>query len=440
MSDNLDLVTFGCRLNLYESEAMRTLAQQAGMTSAVIINTCAVTAEAERQAKQAIRKARRAHPGALVIVTGCAAQINPEKYAALPEVDFVVGNEAKMKAETFVRMAQLAPSLRAQRSNPGPQENNDEVGWGKIITGDMALMREAPTPLVSSFAGGLTRGFVEVQNGCDHRCTYCIIPYGRGASRSVPLETIVQQVRLLLAQGYPEIALTGVDITSYGADLPGQPNLGLMIKRLLMQVPELKRLRLSSLDPKEIDPDLWRLIEREERVMPHLHLSLQSGDDMILKRMKRRHSRQDLYDFVARARAARPEITFGADIIAGFPTEDDAMAAHTYALLEELDFTWLHVFPYSARQGTPAAKMPMVPSAVRKARAARLRALGERAVHKHIEGLVGRRLAVHVEQPTLARAPSFAEVKLSSPEAVGSVILVEGVAREGSRLLARKVE
>jgi len=434
-AEDIHVITFGCRLNLYESEAMRALAQKAGLSRVIIVNTCAVTAEAERQAKQTIRRARRENPDSLMIVTGCAAQIDPEKYAALDEVDFVVGNEAKMQKETFVRIAQFASSLpRAQEG-----ARNDGEVKGKIIFGDMASVSEAPLPLVTSFAGGLTRGFVEVQNGCDHRCTYCIIPYGRGASRSVPLGQIAAQTRVLLEQGYPEISLTGVDLTSYGADLPGQPSLGLMVKRLLMEVPELKRLRLSSLDPSEVDADLWKLIENEPRLMPCLHLSLQSGDDMILKRMKRRHTRQDIYDFVARARAARPLMTFGADVIAGFPTEDDAMAENTYRLLEELSFTWLHVFPYSARKGTPAARMPQVPMEARKARAARLRGLGASAVARHIDSLVGQRLAVHVEQPLLARTPSFAEVKLEQREKVGSVIDVEGVAREGDKLLAHKI-
>jgi threonylcarbamoyladenosine tRNA methylthiotransferase MtaB len=301
---------------------------------------------------------------------------------------------------------------------------------------DIEQATEAPSPSVSGFAGGLTRGFVQVQNGCDHACTYCVIPQGRGRSRSVPLETISVQTRLLLEKGYPEIALTGVDITSYGSDLLGQPSLGLMVKRLLMQVPELRRLRLSSLDPMEIDEDLWKLIESEPRLMPQLHLSLQAGDDMVLKRMKRRHTRRDIENLVSRARAARPDMVFGADVIAGFPTETDEMFENTYRLLEELDFTWLHVFPYSARKGTSAAKMPQVRVAVRKARAARLRGLGEKAVHRHIDGLVGQKIEVHVEQPFLGRTPSFAEVALLSPEEVGSVIRVEGLRREKGRLVA----
>ncbi len=465
----MEIITFGCRLNLYESEAMRVLAREAGLSDAVIFNSCAVTGEAERQVGQAIRRKRRERPDAVLVVTGCAAQINPEKYAVLPEVNFVLGNEAKMKAEVWGEIGQkqrkengtpafagvtvsfegglsttndvMPATCRAEAAKQRRGKAGISFGLdGKIITSDIAQAKEASSPLVRGFAGGLTRGFVQVQNGCDHACTYCIIPQGRGRSRSVPLETITAQTRLLLEKGYPEIALTGVDITSYGSDLLGQPSLGLMVKRLLMQVPELRRLRLSSLDPMEIDEDLWKLIESEPRLMPQLHLSLQSGDDMVLKRMKRRHTRKDIERLVLRARAARPDMVFGADAIAGFPTETDAMFENTYRFLEELDFTWLHVFPYSARKGTPAARMPQVPMAVRKARAARLRELGEKAVHRHIDGLVGQKIEVHVEQPFLARTPSFAEVVLLSPEEVGSVVQVEGLRREGERLIAQRVK
>lgn len=417
------VITFGCRLNLYESEAIRKLAAQAGLTDVVVVNSCAVTGEAERQTRQAIRKARRERPDSILIVTGCAAQLDPEKYAALPEVDFVLGNEAKLQEETYEAL--LAAKERRQTL--------------RIIHREAAAMREAVAPLISSFAGGLTRGFVEIQNGCNHACTFCVVPAVRGPSRSVPLETVVAQTRALLAQDYPEIALTGVDITSYGADLPQQTTLGRLIKNLLARAPELKRLRLSSLDPSEIDEDLWDLIAREPRLMPHLHLSMQAGDDMVLKRMKRRHSAADLRALIARARALRPDMVFGADLIAGFPTESDEMFAHTAALIEELNLTWLHVFPYSARQGTPAARMKQVPGPLRKERAARLRAIGEKAVARHLDGLVGQKIEVHVEQPLLARAPSFAEIKLLSPETVGSVILVEGMAREGERLVARRI-
>lgn len=420
MPNEADIITFGCRLNLYESEAIRKLAAQAGLGDLVVVNSCAVTAEAERQTRQAIRKARRERPGATIVVTGCAAQIDPAKYAAMPEVDFVLGNEAKMKAETYETIAR---------------------GDGrKTIHARTEIMRRAVAPVVSSFSGGLTRGFVEAQNGCDHACTYCVIPQGRGPSRSVPLENIVAQTRALLAQGYPEIALTGVDITSYGGDLEGTPRLGRMMRALLDRVPELKRLRLSSIDPSEVDEDLWHLIENEPRLMPHAHLSLQSGDDMVLKRMKRRHRCADVRALIARARAARPDIVFGADLIAGFPTEDEEMFARTCAFVQETGLTWLHVFPYSARKGTPAARMPQVPKGVRKERAALLRGLGEKAAALHIESLIGKTMEVHVEQPRLARAPSFAEVKLLMPGKVGDVIPVRGVGREGLALVARKVE
>lgn len=395
---------------------MRAHVKAAGLDDVVIINTCAVTGEAERQAGQAIRKARREHPTAKIIVTGCAAQIRPDKFADMDEVDYVIGNDVKMKPETYL-------ALDDQR----------------IHITDMQLVRETALHLVQGFEG-MTRAFVQVQNGCDHRCTFCVIPFGRGPSRSVPLDPIVQQVRLLVRQGYPEIALTGVDITSYGNDLPERPTLGAMMRALLSQVPELKRLRLSSLDPVEVDADLWALIENEPRLMPHLHLSVQSGDDMILKRMARRHTRQDIVDFCARVRAVRPDTTFGADIIAGFPTESDDMFENTYRLLEDQHFTWLHVFPYSSRSGTPAARMPQVKGEIRKARAARLRDLGSHAIVNHIESLVGQQIEVHVEQPLLARTPTFAEVKLDRPAAVGSVITVSGTGRDGHQLTVRAME
>lgn len=413
-----ELVTFGCRLNLYESEAMRKLAGEAGIEDVVIVNTCAVTGEAERQARQAIRRLRRERPEALIVVTGCAAQRAPEKYAAMDEVDFVLGNEVKMKEEVWAGLAR---------------------DKGKIILTDISRTREAPAPVVSGFPENLTRGFVPVQNGCDHDCTFCAVHAARGPSRSVAFDTIVAQTRVLLENNYPEITLTGVDIASYGHDVPGQPTLGQLAKRLLAQVPELKRLRLSSLDPAGIDEDLWRLIENEPRLMPHVHLSLQAGDDLILKRMKRRHTRGDVEKLVARARAARPDIAFGADVIAGFPTEDEAMFVHTCALLEDCGIAWLHVFPYSARQGTSAARMPQVPMPVRKQRAARLREIGAKNAAAHVDTLIGRRIEVHVEQPLIARAPSFAEVTLLSPERDGRVILAEGVRREGEKLVARTV-
>ncbi len=414
MTDTVDIITFGCRLNTYESEVMRSLARQAGLGDVVLINTCAVTAEAERQARQAIRKARRQNPKAKIIVTGCAAQIHPERYAALDEVDHVIGNHEKLKADTYVAL------------------DRARVQVAPIQCADHAF-----APLVHDFAGGLTRGFIQVQNGCDHRCTYCIIPYGRGASRSVAVESIIKQTQTLAEGGFPEIVLAGVDITSYGADLAYKPTLGAMVREVLTAVPSLKRLRLSSLDPAAIDEDLWWLLEHEPRLMPHWHLSLQAGDDTVLKRMARRHRAKDLRALCKRAREARPAIVFGADLIAGFPTETEAMFENTLALVEELGLTWLHVFPYSARVGTPAAKMPHEPMEVRRARAARLRQVGQAAMIRHLDGLVGQRMAVHVEQPMLARTPTFAEVRLEAAATVGSVIEVDVLERDEAVLKAR---
>lgn len=417
MTEHPEIITFGCRLNSYESEVMRAHIEQAGIGDVVIFNTCAVTGEAERQACQAIRKARREKPNAKIIVTGCAAQISPEKFAAMEEVDYVIGNDAKMKAGTYLAL-------------------NDQ----RIHITDMQLASETAQHLVRGFEG-MTRAFVQVQNGCDHRCTFCVIPYGRGPSRSVAAAPIVDQIRLLVEeQNYPEIALTGVDITSYGADLAGKPTLGQLIRHILDEVPSLKRLRLSSLDPVEVDEDLWALIANEPRLMPHLHLSVQAGDDMILKRMARRHLCQDIIDFCARARSLRPEIVFGADIIAGFPTETDEMFENSCALMRDLDFTWLHVFPFSSRAGTPASRMPQVRGEIRKIRAAHLREIGAEAVTRHLDSLIGKSVDVHVEQPLLGRTPTFAEVKLTQAQQTGSVITVECLTREGEQLLARPVE
>jgi threonylcarbamoyladenosine tRNA methylthiotransferase MtaB len=407
------VITFGCRLNTYESEVMRQHAVAAGLADAVIVNTCAVTGEAERQARQAIRKIRREKPNAKIIVTGCAAQVNPDMFAAMDEVDYVIGNDIKMQQESY-----LLPTGE------------------RIRVSDIQKVRDAAAHLVQGFEGK-SRAFVQVQNGCDHRCTFCIVPYGRGPSRSVPVDAIVEQVRTLTDQGYREMALTGVDITSYGADLPEKITLGQMIRRVLDLVPDMPRLRLSSLDPVEVDEDLWRLIADEPRLMPHLHISLQAGDDMILKRMKRRHASADIVRFCERARSLRPEITFGADIIAGFPTETDEMFANTMRLVETCGLTWLHVFPYSARSGTPAARMPQVKGEIRRARAAQLRALGEKAMQRHLDSLVGQRLDVLVEKPELGRTPSFAEARLLAPAPVGEVVTVECAAREGSQIVAR---
>ena len=397
MTENINVLTFGCRLNTYESEVMRSHAQKAGLENAVIVNTCAVTKEAEKDARRAIRKARRNNPDARIIVTGCAAQINPQSFADMDEVNQVIGNDLKLKPETWG----LPP---------------DE----KILVNDIMSVKETASHLVDGFEGH-TRAFLQVQNGCDHRCTFCIIPYGRGNSRSVPIGEIAQQVRHLVEAGYKEIVFTGVDVTSYGHDLPGKPTLGQMIRRVLAMVPELPRVRLSSLDPVEIDDDLWHLIEHEPRLMPHLHLSLQAGDDMVLKRMKRRHLRQDVIDVCSKARALRPDIVFGADIIAGFPTETDEMFENTLKIVEECDLTFLHVFPYSEREGTPAARMPQVDPSVRKARAARLREAGKRQMEKFMKMQTGKAAQVIVEQNGIGRTEHFAEVTLDFPAEQGSL-------------------
>ena len=414
-----EIITFGCRLNAYESEIMTGLAEQAGLDDAVIVNTCAVTAEAERQARQAIRRARRLRPGARIIVTGCAAQIAPERYAAMPEVDRVIGNREKLEAATF-----------------GTAET------ARVRVNDIMGVRETARHLVAGF-DGRARAFVEVQQGCDHRCTFCIIPFGRGPSRSVPLGPIVAQVRTLVEGGYREIVLTGVDITAWGADLPGRPTLGQLVRRLLAAVPELPRLRLTSLDPAEIDEALWQALAEEERLMPHLHLSLQAGDDMILKRMKRRHSRADAIAFCQRARRLRPDVAFGADIIAGFPTETEAMFANTLDLVEECDLTFLHVFPYSERPGTPAARMPALPMAERKARAQRLRTAGDAALARFLDRRVGRALAVLVEKDGFGRsehyAPvTFAPLSFAQAAPAGIVVAMRARASTGRALVGER--
>jgi threonylcarbamoyladenosine tRNA methylthiotransferase MtaB len=404
--------TFGCRLNAYESEVIRDHLARAGREDVVVINTCAVTKEAERQARQAIRKARRANPAAEIVVTGCAAQIDPAAYAAMEEVDRVVGNEEKLKAETW-----------------------NAPGEAKILVNDIMSVKETASHLVAGLEGR-ARAFVQVQQGCDHRCTFCIIPFGRGNSRSVPMGEIVRQVRELVANGYREIVLTGVDITSYGADLPGKPELGQMVRRLLALVPELPRLRLSSIDAVEIDGDLLTLVRDEPRLMPHLHVSLQAGDDMILKRMKRRHNRSDIITFCREMRAARPDIAFGADIIAGFPTETEEMFANSLALVEECGLSYLHVFPYSARPGTPAAKMPQVPGPLRKERAAKLRAAGEANLARFLESLSGSLQSVLVEKPDLGRAENFAPVRLEGG-IPGEIVPVRITGSDGTHLIGQ---
>ena len=407
------LVTFGCRLNAYESEVMRTHARAAGLDDVIIFNTCAVTAEAERQARQAIRRARRENPAARIVVTGCAAQVNPDGFAAMAEVDHLLGNDAKLTAAPWADF--------------GAGETE------RVRVNDIMAVKETAGHLIQGMEGR-ARAFVQVQNGCDHRCTFCIIPFGRGNSRSVPMGEVVTQVRALVEAGYREVVLTGVDVTSYGPDLPGRPTLGQMVRRLLAQVPELPRLRLSSLDAVEMDDDLWRLVAEEPRLMPHLHLSLQAGDDMILKRMKRRHLRDDAIRFCERARSLRPDMVFGADIIAGFPTETEAMFENSLRIVEECGLTWLHVFPYSARPGTPAAKMPQVPVAVRKERAARLRALGQRRVADHLASQVGRMAAVLVEKDMLGRTEGFAEVRLDRAVEPGRIVNARLTHVDGDRL------
>ncbi|MCX7353775.1 MAG: tRNA (N(6)-L-threonylcarbamoyladenosine(37)-C(2))-methylthiotransferase MtaB [Alphaproteobacteria bacterium] len=405
-----EIVTFGCRLNTYESEVIRTLAH--GQDDTVVVNTCAVTAEAERQARQTIRKLRRERPEARIIVTGCAAQIDPARFAAMPEVDRVVGNAEKMEARSYAR-----------------------EGEARVSVADIMTVKESAGHLLDGF-GARTRAFVEVQNGCDHRCTFCIIPYGRGPSRSVPMGRIAEQVRLLAASGVREVVLTGVDLTSYGTDLPGAPSLGQMVRRLLATVPELERLRLSSLDMVEIDEELVRLIVEEKRIAPHLHLSLQAGDDLILKRMKRRHGRDDAIRFCTRIRAARPEVAFGADFIAGFPTETDAMFANTLALVEECGLSYLHVFPYSARKGTPAARMPQVPKQARMERARRLREAGAASLDRHLARRVGSEARVLVENARFGRDADYAPVRLDGDAPVGAIATARVARVEGGELHA----
>jgi threonylcarbamoyladenosine tRNA methylthiotransferase MtaB len=408
---SLDVVTFGCRLNAYESEQIKAAAGADGLADAVVFNTCAVTAEAVRQARQAIRKARRERPGARLIVTGCAAQIDPAAFSAMAEVDQVVGNDVKGKIGTYAEPD--APRVRVN---------------------DIMSVRETAGHLIDGLKDR-ARAYVEVQNGCDHRCTFCIIPFGRGNSRSAAAGEVVEQVRRLVGGGVREVVLTGVDITSWGADLPGAPTLGQLVARILKLVPELPRLRLSSIDAAEIDEDLMRCLANEPRLAPHLHLSLQSGDDMILKRMKRRHSRADALALVAKVRAVRPETAFGADLIAGFPTETDGMFENTLSHVGEAGLSYLHVFPFSPRPGTPAARMPQVPRAVVKERAARLRATGQAALRHHLSAQVGRRLEALVEREGLARAADFTEVAFVGDADAGSIVPLTVRGHDGARAI-----
>jgi threonylcarbamoyladenosine tRNA methylthiotransferase MtaB len=389
------IITFGCRLNAFESEVIRRAATEAGLDDAIVVNTCAVTAEAERQARQAIRRARRDHPGVRIIVTGCAATLAPAKYAALPEVDLVLDNAAKLSAKSYLPLTPQAGRGSVTKHDPSPRLR----GEGAERQGREA--GEGP---------GRVRAYLQVQQGCDHRCTFCIIPYARGPSRSLPIEAIVDQARDMVAAGTREIALTGVDLTAYGADLPDRPTLGVLVQRLLAAVPELPRLRLSSLDPSEIDDQLWAALAEEERLMPHLHLSLQAGDDLILKRMKRRHSRDQAIAAVRRARELRPDIAIGADLIAGFPTEDEAMFQNSLDLVAECGVAFLHVFPYSPRPGTPAARMPPVAPDIVRERAAQLRVAGATVLEAELQSRIGTIGDVLVEKPGSGRAAFYAPV------------------------------
>ena len=394
-----ELQTFGCRLNTFESEIMRGHAEKAGLENAIIFNTCAVTAEATRQARQAIRRAHKEQPDAQIIVTGCAAQTDPDMFAAMPEVSRVLGNEEKLQASSW-----LVGSNRP-----------------RVDVSDIMTVRETRPPMIDQLTGR-TRAFVQVQNGCDHRCTFCIIPFGRGNSRSVPIADAVEQIRRLVAMGHAEVVLSGVDLTSWGADLDGAPKLGSLLARILNSVPDLKRLRLSSIDSIEIDDEMVEVITGDLRVMPHLHLSLQSGDNMILKRMKRRHSREHTISFCESLRAKRPDMVFGADIIAGFPTETDEMFENSMKIIDECGLTYLHVFPYSSRPDTPAAKMPMVEQSVIKRRAALLRAKGEARLESFLTREVGASRAVLVETPTQGRTEHFALAKFETAMVPGAVV------------------
>ncbi|ESZ06270.1 tRNA (N(6)-L-threonylcarbamoyladenosine(37)-C(2))-methylthiotransferase MtaB [Mesorhizobium sp. L48C026A00] len=420
-SKGIDVVTFGCRLNTYESEVMRREAESAGLGAleggAIIFNTCAVTGEAVRQAKQSIRKARRENPQARIIVTGCAAQTEPQNFVAMDEVDLVLGNEEKLKAHSY-------------RALPDFGVNDTE----KARVNDIFSVRETAGHMVDAIEGR-ARAFVQVQNGCDHRCTFCIIPYGRGNSRSVPMGAVVEQVKRLCGNGYAEIVLTGVDMTSFGADLPGSPKLGKLVKTILKQVPDVKRLRLSSIDSIEADDDLLDAIATEPRLMPHLHLSLQSGDDMILKRMKRRHNRDQSIRFCQDLRKLRPGIVFGADIIAGFPTETDAMFEKSLEIVEECGLTHLHVFPFSPREGTPAARMPQLRRELVKQRAARLRAAGDTAYRSHLSSLAGTRQSILIERDGLGRTEGFTLAAISEG-APGEIVKADIAGDDGVRLIA----
>jgi len=417
---SVEVITFGCRLNAAESEVIRREAERAGLTDTVVVNTCAVTAEAVRQARQAIRSLRRERPQANIVVTGCAAQIEPQTFIAMPEADCVLGNTEKLSAASW---------------------GEARAGCGladapKAIVNDIMAVRETAAHLIEGFEGR-ARAFVQVQNGCDHRCTFCVIPYGRGNSRSVPIGAVIEDVRRLVGRDYREVVLTGVDITSYGGDLlPGTPRLGALVKQILKHVPELERLRLSSIDSVEADRDLIDAFATEARLMPHLHLSLQAGDDLILKRMKRRHSRRDAIAFCAALRRLRPDLVFGADLIAGFPTETEDMFQRSLDLVEECGLTYLHVFPFSPRPGTPAARMPQLPRAVVKERARRLRERGALALRRHLDAEIGTTRRVLAETGDRGRTEQFTPVRLAMAAAPGAIVEARIAAHDGTQLLA----
>jgi threonylcarbamoyladenosine tRNA methylthiotransferase MtaB len=412
-----DIITFGCRLNAYESEVMRREVEKAGLENAVIVNTCAVTAEATRQARQAIRRARKENPQSRIIVTGCAAQTDPQMFSQMPEVDLVLGNEEKLDAKSY-RFPDFGLSAEE-----------------RVKVNDIMSVRETALHMIDGFCER-TRAFVQVQNGCDHRCTFCIIPFGRGNSRSVPAGEVVEQIRRLANNGYSEIVLSGVDITSWGADLPGRPRLGNLVRRILKAVPELKRLRLSSIDSIEADGDLMRAIAEEDRLMPHLHLSLQAGDDMILKRMKRRHLRGHSIAFCAEVRKLRPDMVFGADIIAGFPTETDEMFENSLRLVEECGLTYLHVFPFSARPGTPASRMPQLPKPLIQERARALRDKGKQRLDAFLGSEVGALRSILVETESMGRTEHFASVKFAQRMNAGAIVRARMTGRGSDHLEA----
>jgi threonylcarbamoyladenosine tRNA methylthiotransferase MtaB len=410
--------TLGCRLNAYESAAMAELAMQAGLSDAYVVNTCAVTGEAVRKSRQEIRRLRREHPTAQIIVTGCAAQIDPDSFANMPEVSAVLGNREKMEPSSWQK---LSPDFI------GTHE--------KVQVDDIMSVEETAGHLIDGF-GTRSRAYVQVQNGCDHRCTFCIIPFGRGNSRSVAAGVVVEQIKRLVMRGFNEVVLTGVDLTSWGADLPGAPRFGDLVMRILRLVPDLPRLRISSIDSIEADENLIEAIATEKRLMPHLHLSLQHGDNLILKRMKRRHAREDAIAFCEKIRGLRPEMTFGADIIAGFPTETEAHFENSLKLVQDCDLTWLHVFPYSARKGTPAARMPQVNGQDIKTRAAELRKAGDAQVAKHLQSQVGKRHAILMENPNMGRTEQFSEVIFEQPQKESTIVSAHITGWHGTHLTA----